>query len=202
MTAKEAIEKIKQLFEIQNPPAAPAVKLADVTTKDGQPMTIEGDIAVGSKCSMKDASGALTPCPDGEYELSDGTKIKCAGGLITDVAPATPAAPPAMPEMESRMSAVENALKALTDSKFTEENQKLNEKISALETQLAEMKAANEKFSATVKEGFALVEKIAEQPAASPVTPVKNKFGIDKDKKEERILGMLKVISELKQNAN
>lgn len=205
MTAKEAVDKIKQIFA--DAPATQAT--TDLTTKDGKTLTCEGELKAGSKVVMKNPDGTAIPCPDGEYEMADGTKIKCAAGIIGEVvapqaqaaAPAQPAATTVPTALEQAITQMQSDLKAFRDS-FDAQKTESDAVINKLKEELAAFKTANEAFTISVKEGFKLVEQIAEQPAAAPIVPVKGIFAKDKDKEADRFSKMAAVISQIKNSTN
>lgn len=88
--AQFSAEEQKQLNEFKAP-IIPA-KLAEVKTQDGaMTFSYEGDaLAVGMPI-MDITSGTPVPVIDGDYTLEDGTKIKVAGGMVSELETATPA---------------------------------------------------------------------------------------------------------------
>lgn len=206
MTPKEALDKIKMLFD--NAPAVP--QMTDYKTQDGKTISCEGELKQGSKCAMKAADGSASQLPDGDYSLEDGTVITVVSGAITNVVP--PAAPEmemadAEPETEKRIAALETALKDI-QSKMTSAGMSAEEKTAfdslkaeneTLKSSLEAVKNQLSTFSATVKEGFKLVEAIAETPAAKEEKP-KNNFAPDKDKLDSKFKAMGDVIKTLNQN--
>lgn len=198
MTPKEALEKIKMLFAEAVP--AQAV-MTDYKTNDGKTISCEGELKQGSKCAMKAADGSASQLPDGDYTLEDGTVITVVSGAITNVVP------PAAPEMEMANNEMELLKKDIADIKsrmgmsadektafeaLKAENETLKSSLEAVKNQLST-------FSATVKEGFKLVESIAEAPVAKEEKP-KNNFAPDKDKLETKFKAMGDVIKTLNQN--
>lgn len=102
MTAKEALQKVKELFEEVAPPAneVPAVdpleEYKEYTLADGTKVSMTA-LEVGGK--VKDAVGEV------ELILDDNTKVKVLDGVITEIeAPAPPAEQPDPVDMSQFVS--------------------------------------------------------------------------------------------------
>lgn len=88
--AQFSAEEQKQLNDFKAPVVV--AKLAEVKTKDGaMTFSYEGDALAVSMPIMDITSGTPVPVIDGEYTLEDGTKIKVAGGMVSELETATPA---------------------------------------------------------------------------------------------------------------
>jgi hypothetical protein len=186
MTAKEALEKIKQLFQ----EAAPAPANITMKTKDGKTLSMSA-LKVGEKCMLMDAEVGQ-PIPDGTYEMEDGTKITCVDGIITEVI---------MPEPES--PELEVAMKAMFKQLSDEFSNKMNDymqRIEALENKIAAMEKANAAFTAQVIEGFKLVEAIAEQPAPHVPTKPESFAAQKKTATEKKLADIAAAINKLNNN--
>lgn len=85
ITAKEALEKIKQLFAKAAPVPASSATTTDYTVKDGSTLSATPEMAKGNPVHLKTADGTK-PAPDGEYELTDGHICSVVGGLCDDLA--------------------------------------------------------------------------------------------------------------------
>ncbi len=58
----------------------------EYAAESGETLIIDGEIAVNLPVLVRDAEGAETPAPDGEYALvDDGRTIVVVGGVITEV---------------------------------------------------------------------------------------------------------------------
>lgn len=164
-TAKEMFTAFKQKFldgapaaAVAPPPAvippapAAAQPLAkDYTLKDGTTMINISDLKVGGM-----AMSAGAPCAPGDYELQDGTKITVGeGGLITAVTPGGANGTPP-PQFAKEFAEITGKLTAY-EQRFT-----------AFDTTLAEVKAAFAKQDQVLRGMAAIVEKLAELPTATP----------------------------------
>ena len=129
------------------------IKALDLKTETGINISVSSEdpaILAGADAMITDASGASTPAPDGEHKLSDGRILVVSGGKVTEVkaAAATPAP-----------SANEAALQA---------------KITALETELANVKSASTPtVNVEEKIAAALAELKNELNAGSGIKPIK-----------------------------
>lgn len=88
---KHAPDVFKQV-QVQLNEQAAAVKLAEVKTKEGKSISIEGELAKGSAAFMMNEAGEKVACPDGAYVLEDGSTLTVTGGLISDLVAAQAAA--------------------------------------------------------------------------------------------------------------
>jgi len=111
-------------------PAEPAVKLEDVKLIDGTMLSVD-KMEVGASATFTGADGVAIPA-EGEFELEDGTKVMCAGGLVTEIKPKeAEAAPPVEEDMKAILSKLSERLDAIEKSNAVKTN---------LETELAETK--------------------------------------------------------------
>ena len=229
MTIAEKIEKLKQLFMGAVPPGpvtppapapAPAppapAEFKDYTAADGVTVLSIDKLEVGGKVNINGA-----PAPDGEYQLQDGTKVKVAAGLISELeaaepAPPVPAPPPAAPPTPQQMRETlqhfaENGsadLKALTlivqylfedrfgwELKREEEEAKRTLAIETYKNSFEEQTRKNEKAFNSIIEimtDFASVEK--SEPVAKPQS-----FRKDPQEKQSRLD---KIAEKLKEMSN
>lgn len=193
---KTLIEKIRQLFAEEMPPATPDPSAAPPATAsitntlaDGRIITIDKMEAGGT--AMIDSQ----PAAPGDYTLEDGTVITVADGgkisLVTPpAAPAAPVAPIDMSTPEGKQAAFESiqkfavapemavVLKALMEYCFGWEMRQAQEKatrdqaIEAYRTGFnKQVKDAEDKvlkLETTLKQMFELVEELAAIPQADP----------------------------------
>ena len=144
------------------------VKLMEMTTKDGKVMTMDS-MTVGAVCMMDGA-----PCPPGEYEFTDGSKLTCGdGGAITAVTPA------GMPGAN---------LSAAPPVDYTPRFAAYDEKFTTYETRFTEQAGIIAKQDLMLKGLFEIIEKIAASPAGDPVGGNKNNFVTQKiESREEKL---------------
>jgi hypothetical protein len=132
------------------------VKMAEATLTDGTKVMYEGELAEGTIVLLEDGSAA----PDGEHTFEDGTVISIEGGQVVAVA---------KPMTEQEMAI-----------------QELTNKVTALESENAELKSnfeksinkVEEKFSAQIKESNKLTEDVLElvKTLVADETDSKQKF--------------------------
>lgn len=128
VVSPEEIEALKQWVKLAETPTATndpkgiesnpeekkdEVKMADVKTKDGKTLSIEGDVVVGSPIKESTPEG-LVDLADGDYILIDEagkeTSISVMGGLIAEISTPKEEAkdatevPAEMKKMETKMS--------------------------------------------------------------------------------------------------
>lgn len=178
---KDLIGKFKKdFFDVPPVPAPtptpapvpdPANKFADYMTKDGKTVSID-KMEVGGIMQMAGA-----PCPAGEYELQDGTKVTVGeGGVISAVTPVQMAAAITMEQVNAAIAQAIEAYKATTVQATTQ-----------IETKLTAAEATVAKQTSTIKELFVIVEQIAELPTGAPVESSRQifvkKFEENKDEK-------------------
>lgn len=176
MTALEALEKIKALFQEPEPAQEPTQAPVEEPTKfesynllDGTTIEISA-LEVGGSVTITDANGDSMPAPDADYELADGTQVSVAGGTITAIAQDQPVEPTGSEEM----------------AEFKEQIANQSSEIEALK---AEIKTQSEAFKQLIE----VVETIANAPSAEPsVQPQGFKHTEAIADKEQRLLNKLK----------
>lgn len=125
-------------------------KAAELPIKGGGVLSVDGDTpAAGMKATI-DGGPA-----DGTYELENGMTIKCAGGVITEVAQAPAAPPDETPEQKAqkRIAELEAQLKTATEA-ANKTAQQTQEQIQAAKTEkekVAQMLAEVKKEVDTLK---------------------------------------------------
>lgn len=133
---KNLVKDLWAKFSVDMPakkvePTEPAVKLEDVKLIDGTMLSVD-KMEVGAAATFTGADGVAIPA-EGEFELEDGTKVMCAGGLVTEIKPK---------EADAQPEPVEEDMKAIL-SKLSERidaMEKSNAVKTNLETELAETK--------------------------------------------------------------
>ena len=164
MLSKETKEKLVSAllkFGIEIPAKqveTPIVtKLEDVALIDGTMLMVD-KLEVGAKAEFMGADGIAIPA-EGKFELADGSKVICAGGLISEIKPKEVEA---QPESVNEMAAILSRLEALESS--------FNAKQTSLETQLSENTKA-------VEVALSAINEIAKVPVALSLesqNPIKN----------------------------
>ena len=159
---KGVIERIKLKLNAEH-------KFMEAKLKDGTIVQYEGELNVGTALNVIDAGGQVSAAPDGTHELEDGTLVTVTGGFVTELK--TPegdnAEAPVEVNVEAgcepvKMEDVEAAIAtALANINKVE--------VETLKTELAAQ-------SALIKDMFAVIEKLAEEPTAPADKPTKTSF--------------------------
>lgn len=172
------IDKVKELgkkFGFSEEPEA--AKFIDAELSDGTKVKIEGESLVqGAKVMVVTESGEV-PAPDGEHELSDGSKIMVAGGVITEI----------MPKAEQAAEEQFNSEEAIKT---------LIERIEAIESRFNEAEKVKSEMAAMkegVKELFSIVEKLASLPQEAPTEQ-----NFNSQAKPDRVKELVEVFKKLK----
>jgi hypothetical protein len=155
----ELTDKLKARFSSEPEPTKDPikdepVKMAEATLTDGTKVMYEGELAEGTIVLLEDGSAA----PDGEHTFEDGTVISIEGGQVVAVA---------KPMTEQEMAI-----------------QELTNKVTALESENAELKSnfessinkVEEKFSAQIKESNKLTEDVLELVKTLVAEPTQHQF--------------------------
>lgn len=188
--------KLNQIREVLGMP----VKLERATLADGTVVEVE-KLEVGFPVSIVAEDGSLTPAPEGEHTLEDGTKIMVdANGAIVEIMPAETVAVAAQEEeiVEEEQMELPEGIADLISSVVEE---KIGEKVE--ETMKMVMAAVEEVATevATVKEEMGAMkekmQKFAKTPAGNPVP----KATVDKaNEKIDSLDARLAQINELKKS--
>jgi hypothetical protein len=198
MNATEALNKIKALFAEEGqvvvadvPAPAEETKMSFETydLKDGSKIELTA-LEIGADAMLADESGNTSPCPDGEYELADGTKMMVESGKIMSIT---------SPEVEETISeepADTMPEPAMMGAEFIE-----------IETEIEVLKMMNEdlkvllskmedKFNQAFAELIAIVEGLSKLPSVEPTQAPRTAFsaGESRASKENRLLERLKAI--------
>jgi hypothetical protein len=192
MTVNEAIDKIKVLLNTQEgtvvaPDVPTAMNFETYDLKDGSKIDLTS-LEIGADAMLVDATGNSAVCPDGEYELADGTSIVVTGGKISEIAlPESDAVEGEMPQDEMQPA-------TMSEDKF-----------EAVELGISELKAENDalkikleemegKFNSAFEQVLDLVSDLAKAPSAEPTQVPKSTFANVEKKadKESRFLDRIK----------
>jgi len=143
LTAEETVVDVKQMVE--------------AILADGTSIYSDSDTwAPGVRVLSKDADGNEVVVADGEYTTAEGVIVVVADGLLVELKP--------MVEEEPEVEVEEE--KQSTDESLSKEVEGLLSLVAKLESELSEMKKANENLSSEVT-------KLSAQPAATSIKEVK-----------------------------
>jgi hypothetical protein len=155
-------EKVNALFAKHNvslsaEEVVEVKQMVEAILEDGTSIYTDSDTwATGVRVFTKDAEGNEVAVMDGEYKTAEGVIVVVADGLLVELKPMEEEAP----EVE-----VEEAEQA-KDESLSKEVEGLLSLVAKLESELSEMKKANETLSSEVT-------KLSAQPAASSIKEVK-----------------------------
>lgn len=173
----EKFEQLKNVFTSTFSSQATEVvseTFATVKTAEGVELTIEGELAVGSKVTMKDTSGQLVPAPEGLHTLEDGTVIVIANGAISEINPKAEA-PEVEVEVEQKTADFTTQINTISEVLNS-----LTSRIEGIEKTVAAQSFAKvedlESIKEVVTKTYAVVEGLVNTPAAA----VENKFSTNK----------------------
>lgn len=159
----EEIQKLRQLFQSQ--------KFADYQVGD-MTIRIDGEPVEGAKVFVVDAEGNVSPAPDGEHNIPDMGVITTMGGVIvapqTEVAAAdTTDAAAAVEEVAAVVEEIAPEAPAETVAAVSAEAvAEIMEKLTAMESEMVEMKKKMMGYQEREKQMFAVIEKLASEPSA------------------------------------
>ncbi len=143
LTAEETVVDVKQMVE--------------AILADGTSIYSDSDTwAPGVRVLSKDADGNEVVVADGEYTTAEGVIVVVADGLLVELKP--------MVEEEPEVKVEEE--KQSTDESLSKEVEGLLSLVAKLESELADIKKANETLSSEVT-------KLSAQPAATSIKEVK-----------------------------
>ena len=171
----EKFEQLKNVFTSTFSSQSAEVvseSFATVKTAEGVELTIEGELAVGSKVTMQDTSGQLVPAPEGAHTLEDGTVIVILNGAISEINPKAEA-----PSVEVEQTTADFTTQINTISEVLNS---LTARIEGIEKTVAAQSFAKvedlESIKEVVTKTYAVVEGLVNTPAAT----VENKFSTNK----------------------
>lgn len=175
MTKEEAMLKIKdqlkKLMSFSEEATEPAEekKYSTMKLKDGSEISIADgtELGVGVEVFKIDADGNQVPAEDGEYELEDGRKITLKGGMVESIAEVevaeaekvdeTPMDPAQMNEAPGIGAPAEG------------ESNPVEERISALESQIAQILELLQGMGQMQEVAMSKIEKLSSQPATESI---------------------------------
>lgn len=171
----------------------PEVKIQEVEfevsskTTDGREMIIVGDqIGIGLEI-YELVEGVRVDLVDGEYELTDGTKVSVESGLIKELEGPEPEQEieiePATVEMCGEEMKKEEDIKMMEDPRVGE----LETKVADLEKQVMDLITIIEGTMSKQEKMSETINKIAKQPADEPFVPKQTEFNSEVTDKSERI---------------
>ena len=173
----EKFEQLKNVFTSTFSSQSAEVvseSFATVKTAEGVELTIEGELAVGSKVTMQDTSGQLVPAPEGAHTLEDGTVIVILNGAISEINPKSEA-PNVEVEVESKGLDFTTQINTISEVLNS-----LTARIEGIEKTVAAQSFAKvedlESIKEVVTKTYAVVEGLVNTPAAT----VENKFSTNK----------------------
>lgn len=135
------IDNIKALFS--------EVKFADVKTKDGAILRIEGELKEGAKASVIAEDGTVSDAPAKEYSLEDGTVITVVEkGVIEKIVEAVKEAEE---EKIEEVKAAEEDEPAKEKAETPEEEQAEVDDVETLKSKVAELESAITMIAEQVK---------------------------------------------------
>lgn len=133
-------------------------KLAEALLVDGTTMVQAESFDVGMVLNVVGEDGSMTPAPDGEHTLADGTVLVTVGGVITEVKE---------PEMEDETEEVVVTAEDMSKV-FVEKHdfEAILSRVDAIEAALMETLDALTKKNEELSNK---IQKLSEQPAANPI---------------------------------
>lgn len=160
------LPELKKLLFADEPAPEPKKKVeaAKATLVDGTEIEVTPAVEVGATVTVTGPEGEQLPAPDGEHELQDGTVIKVAGGVITEVMAieADKKHEPAPVDMTQLMAAVDQRIEAAVA--------KVSEKF----------KADDATTRKVIGEILTVVQEMAEVPAEPAIKEKRNPFSSEK----------------------
>jgi hypothetical protein len=147
LTAEETVVDVKQMVE--------------AILADGTSIYSDSDTwAPGVRVLSKDADGNEVVVADGEYTTAEGVIVVVADGLLVELKPMVEEEPEVEVEEEKQSTEV------VVDESLNAEVEGLLSLVAKLESELSDMKKANENLSSEVT-------KLSAQPAATSIKEVK-----------------------------
>ena len=176
-----------------------------VTTDDGDTLSVDGDVAIGSAVYTTDDNGMLQAAPDDDYTLNDGRTITVASGKITNIAgdpdaTTDPQDNTASPDAEMSKEKLADAAPAPTDAPATPStgsnatpDTDLADRVTNLENQMAEVlqvltaaTSMNEQLANQNKNLKEKVEMLSKEPATEVAITTK-KLGFNSNAKDSEL---------------
>jgi len=159
-------EKVNALFAKHNvslsaEEVVEVKQMVEAILEDGTSIYSDSDVwAAGVRVFGKDAEGNEVVLADGEYKTAESIIVVVADGVVTELKP--------MEEEEPEVEVVieEEQTSEVAEETLSKEVEGLLSLVAKLESELSEMKKANENLSSEVT-------KLSAQPAASSIKEVK-----------------------------
>jgi len=181
--------KLNQIREVLGMP----VKLERANLADGTVVEVE-KLEIGFPVSIVAEDGSLTPAPEGEHILEDGTKIKVdANGVIAEIvtAEAVPVAAEEEPINEIQQMELPEGIAEVISAIIEEKTAETMKMIyAAVEEVAKEVSAVKEEM----KDMKTKMQKFAKTPAGSPVP----KATLEKSGEYDALDARLASINEIK----
>jgi hypothetical protein len=160
-------EKVNALFAKHNvslsaEEVVEVKQMVEAILEDGTSIYSDSDVwAAGVRVFGKDAEGNEVAVADGEYKTAEGITVVVADGLLVELKPMVEE-----PEVEVEVEEEKQSTEVVADETLSKEVEGLLSLVAKLESELSEMKKANETLSSEVT-------KLSAQPAATSIKEVK-----------------------------
>jgi hypothetical protein len=160
-------EKVNALFAKHNvslsaEEVVEVKQMVEAILEDGTSIYSDSDTwATGVRVFGKDAEGNEVAVADGEYKTAEGITVVVADGLLVELKPMVEE-----PEVEVEVEEEKQSTEVVADETLNAEVEGLLSLVAKLESELADIKKANETLSSEVT-------KLSAQPAASSIKEVK-----------------------------
>jgi hypothetical protein len=160
-------EKVNALFAKHNvslsaEEVVEVKQMVEAILEDGTSIYSDSDVwAAGVRVFGKDAEGNEVVLADGEYKTAEGITVVVADGLLVELKPMVEE-----PEVEVEVEEEKQSTEVVADESLSAEVEGLLSLVAKLESELADIKKANETLSSEVT-------KLSAQPAATSIKEVK-----------------------------
>ena len=160
-------EKVNALFAKHNvslsaEEVVEVKQMVEAILEDGTSIYSDSDVwAAGVRVFGKDAEGNEVAVADGEYKTAEGITVVVADGLLVELKPMVEE-----PEVEVEVEEEKQSTEVVADETLSAEVEGLLSLVAKLESELADIKKANENLSSEVT-------KLSAQPAATSIKEVK-----------------------------
>lgn len=188
MTAKEALDQIRALFNQEQPAEstpAPAAEFVEAKTMDGKVIKAE-NWNVGTPVTVVTEEGEL-PMPDGEHELEGGKILITAGGLVVEVK-----------EVEAEAPMADNTAMAAEVESLKAENAELKSNLKELSDKFNAHVESVAKSTTTSNEAFAKMLDLIEKFGELPIKQKEEEKVNEKFKKAEHKANLLNKFADIK----
>jgi hypothetical protein len=161
-------EKVNALFAKHNvslsaEEVVEVKQMVEAILEDGTSIYSDSDVwAAGVRVFGKDADGNEVVLADGEYKTAESIIVVVADGVVTELKPMEEEAP----SVEVTIEEEEQSSEVVAEETLSKEVEGLLSLVAKLESELADIKKANETLSSEVT-------KLSAQPAASSIKEVK-----------------------------